>query len=344
MPLWAILIGLGAGLASAVLFASASTGTLFGLLVLFLLSPLPVMMAGLGWGWASAAVGAGASAAAISVIGNGRAALFYTLAIGLPAALFAYLALLSRPERDPITGAARLEWYPLGRIVAWAVGWAAVLTTFALLATGPDVDGLRAALGAAFDKMQVIRGVDTAPGTGNTSPTAPGEGVTAVDTKMFVEIMVIWFPWAVATCWLTMAMLNAWAAGHCIRLSGRLARPWPDLASLQLPRQTPIAFAAAVASSFLPGMAGLMASGAASAIVFAYVLVGLAILHAVTRGRSIRPMLLTLVYGALLLLSPFSALAVAMIGLAEPISPLRRMQPSGPTPPATPSGPSPPSP
>src|SRR5919108_118469 len=36
MP-FALLIGLGAGLASAVLFASASTGTILGLFVLFLL-------------------------------------------------------------------------------------------------------------------------------------------------------------------------------------------------------------------------------------------------------------------------------------------------------------------
>jgi len=38
------------------------------------------------------------------------------------------------------------------------------------------------------------------------------------------------------------------------------------------------------------------------------------------------------VYAALVFLNPFSGLAVAMIGLAEPISPLRRkFPPSSPT-------------
>ena len=45
-----ILLGAGAGLVSAALFASAATGTaLAG--ILFYLAPLPICLAGLGWGW-----------------------------------------------------------------------------------------------------------------------------------------------------------------------------------------------------------------------------------------------------------------------------------------------------
>ena len=335
MPM-AILIGLGAGLASAVLFASASTGTAFGLFVLFVLSPMPALMAGFGWGWGSAAVAAVFAAASIGGVGTGRAALFHIFVIGLPAVVASWLALLSRPV--PMAGNAppQLEWYPLERIVTWAVVWAAVLTALALAAIGPDVETLRAALTAAFEKMLVVQGMDgSTPGL----PGAPTAGrLSEADKKSFIDIMVISLPWAIATCWMGVAMLNVWAAAHVVRMSGRLARPWPDLSALGLPRVMPVAFAAAVALTFLPGMAGLAASGLASAILFAYLLVGLAILHAVTRGLAARPMMLTLVYGGLLLLSPFSSLAVAMIGLAEPVSPLRR----SPSPPSQ-GGPSSPS-
>ena len=50
MP-FSLLIGLGAGLVSALLFASASTGTLLGLLVLVFLTPLPVAITGLAIVW-----------------------------------------------------------------------------------------------------------------------------------------------------------------------------------------------------------------------------------------------------------------------------------------------------
>ena len=51
------LIGAGAGLVSAALFASAATATaLAG--VLFYLAPLPICLAGLGWGWMAAAIAA----------------------------------------------------------------------------------------------------------------------------------------------------------------------------------------------------------------------------------------------------------------------------------------------
>ena len=76
MPI-GFLIGLGAGLASALLFYSAARGSpLLGTLLL-LLTPLPSLLAGLGWGWLPAAAGAvagalrdGASSASAAVRGR----------------------------------------------------------------------------------------------------------------------------------------------------------------------------------------------------------------------------------------------------------------------------------
>ena len=52
-----VLIALAAGLIAAVVFLSATTGPLPMRLVLFLLTPLSLFLAGLGWGWISALVG-----------------------------------------------------------------------------------------------------------------------------------------------------------------------------------------------------------------------------------------------------------------------------------------------
>jgi hypothetical protein len=51
-----LLIALGAGLISAVVFASATTGPLLMRMVLFLLTALPLFLAGLGLGPRAAAV------------------------------------------------------------------------------------------------------------------------------------------------------------------------------------------------------------------------------------------------------------------------------------------------
>lgn len=321
MP-FALLIGVGAGLVSGLLFASASTGTLLGLMVLVFLTPLPVAITGLGWGWPSAATAAITAPVIIAVLLAPRAALLHLLALGVPTVVLSYLALLNRSVAED--GEERIEWYPLGRIVAVTAVLAGCLATIALLTTATDMEGLRASLRETFERG-ILQQIESA------QPGAQTLGEEEIAT--FTELMVVSFAGAIATMWMAIAMLNLWLAGLVTRASGLLVRPWPELSTLTLPRQMSIAFAAAIALTFLPGYPGLIASGFASALIFAFLLVGLAILHYVTRGMTMRGLLLFAVYAALVFLNPFSGLAVAMIGLAEPISPLRRKPP--PAPPAT---------
>jgi hypothetical protein len=319
-----LLIGVGAGLVSAVLFASASSGTVLGVLVLFFLSPLPVAIAGLGWGWMAAAVAAGFGCLLVAVLGTGRAALFYGLTLGLPTAVMSYLVMLNRPlAPNDAAASGTLEWYPIGHLLAWAALWSGCLAAAGLLTTAGDIDGLRGALKANFERFLA---------SGGALPGMPGGQLEQDRLDVLVELMVVSFAAATATLWMGVATLNLWVAGQVARISSRLQRPWPDLTGIELPRRLPVAFAVAVAATFLPGLAGLMASGFASAMLFAYMLVGLAIVHQLTRGMTGRPLVLGAVYAALLFLSPFSNLLLALAGIAEPFSPLRRPPPP-PTPP-----------
>jgi len=324
-----LLIGIGAGLVSALLFASASTGTVLGVLVLFFLSPLPVAIAGLGWGWMAAALAAASGSLLVAVLGTGRATLFYGLALGLPTAAMSYLVLLNRPVPNAAgTPGGSLEWYPIGHLLSWAALWAGCLATAGLLATASDVEGLRTALRSNFERFLA---------SGGAVPGSEGGGLDENQLAVFVDLMVATFAGAVATLWMGIATFNLWVAGQVTRISNQLQRPWPDLSSIELPRRLPIVFAVAVAATFLPDLLGLIASGFASAILFAYMLVGLAIVHQLTRGMASRPLVLAAVYASLLFLSPFSNLLLALAGIAEPFSPLRRQ----PAPPGPPPGPLP---
>ncbi len=318
-----LLIGLGAGIVSAMLFASASTGTVLGLFVLFFLSPLPVSVAGLGWGWRAAAIAAFAAALTVSVIGNVRGGVFHLLALGIPTAVLSYLALLSRDVAGP-AGAPNTEWYPTGRIIAVAALISGALAALALLTTATDIDALRTELRGTFDRV-FVRNMPLP--TGQTTP------LTEDQLNGIANFLIFSFAPALATMWLSIAMLNLWLAGLVVAKSDRLVRPWPDLSEIKLPPTMPLAFALTIACSFLPGVAGLIAGGFASAILLAYMLVGLAIIHQLTRGLNLRPMLLTGIYVALFLFYLFAGPIIAMIGLSEPFSPLRR--PSSQRPPST---------
>src|SRR5262249_25493864 len=110
-----LLIGIAAGLVSALVhFSAEQGGPALRLLLLFLI-PLPALLAGLGWGWLPAAASAIAGALATTLVDSPLDGLASLLAFGIPATFIAYLAYLSRPS--PYDEGKR-EWYPLGRLLA----------------------------------------------------------------------------------------------------------------------------------------------------------------------------------------------------------------------------------
>ncbi len=95
MP-YRLLIGLGAGLVSAVVFASATTGPVLIRMVLFLLTPLALFLAGLGLGPLAAAAGGLAGTMLVLVAGSLAGALVFAAAQAIPVAILTYLASLNR--------------------------------------------------------------------------------------------------------------------------------------------------------------------------------------------------------------------------------------------------------
>jgi Predicted membrane protein (DUF2232) len=309
MPI-AFIIGAGSGLVSAALFASAATATaLAG--VLFYLAPLPLCLAGLGWGGMAALISALTGTVVIAAsLGPATAAIF-ALSVAAPTALLAYLALLSRPAATPpgqVVGA--LEWYPPGRLLGWAALMAGVLAGILVLVLGYDQEAYRQLIREILEHS-TLKELDR-DGTLFTEETI------ASLSGMLARAL----PAASAVIWLTITLFNLWMAGLIVDASGRALRPWPDLHALELPNAFVLIFAVALVASFLPGLAGLLATGLAGALLFAYVLQGLAVIHVYSRGVPLRALLLAAVYLGILLLG-WVAIAVAILGLGEPLFRLR---------------------
>ena len=304
------LIGAGAGLVSAALFASAATATaLAG--ILFYLAPLPICLAGLGWGWTAAAVAALAGmVVAGGVLGLAAGAIFAS-AVAMPMVVLCYLALLSRPAAAPQGQASgALEWYPIGRLVGWAAVIAGALAAIMVLTLGYDVDSYRDSIKDLLQNS-ALKELDR-----------DGKLINESTIGGLSSVLARTLPAAFAIVWQSIALFNLWLAGVIVEASGRALRPWPVLNAIELPNAFFLAFTASLLASFLPGLAGLLATGFAGALLFAYVLQGLAVLHAFSRGMPFRGLLLSAVYIGILLLG-WVAVAIAILGLAEPMLRLR---------------------
>src|SRR5215207_9936412 len=109
------LVGLGAGAAAALLFASVASGSMAAIF-LFYLAPLPILIAALGWSHWAGLIAAASATTAVAILSG-------SLFIAVPVIAFGawwlgYLALLGRPATNG--GGSALEWYPVGRLIMWA--------------------------------------------------------------------------------------------------------------------------------------------------------------------------------------------------------------------------------
>ncbi|HUS97117.1 MAG TPA: DUF2232 domain-containing protein, partial [Hyphomicrobiaceae bacterium] len=270
-----LIVGIGAGLTSGLILASAAKSSPAGLMMLFLLLPLPIAITGMGWGWVSALAASLAAGLALGGIIHVKTALSHLLAIGLPITGLCYLALLHREHQPEGYGRQPLvEWYPIGRILAASALAAGALATFVLYTIANDAAGLEAAVAKMVavlsERINEMRA--GMPKDGAKLPTgADFQKITSYVTKNLGAFT--------ATTWMLLWCINLWIGAKVARLSGLLRRPPPDLSTIRAPRELSLAFAAAVILGFVPDYPGMVAMSFASAIMFVYLLVGLAIVH-----------------------------------------------------------------
>src|SRR6202142_3110806 len=234
------LIGIGAGAAAALLFASVTSGA--GLSIpLFYLAPLPIMLAGLGWSHWAALIAALTGTLALAVVFGPVFFFSFLAGAGLPAWWLGYLAMLARPLGNG--GAPSLEWDPPGRLGVWAAILGGLVVVVAISHFGLDAESFRAGLRNAL--THILR-VDT-DGPADAPLTMPGVS----NTGRLVDFLVTAIPPAAAVLATITNVLNLWLCGGIVKFSGRLKRPWPPLAAMTFPRALTLALAIAVGLSFV---------------------------------------------------------------------------------------------
>jgi hypothetical protein len=282
-----VLVGLGAGAAAALLFASVASGSMAAIF-LFYLAPLPILIAALGWShWA----GLIAAALATAVVGVLSGIFFIPVpVIAFGAWWLGYLALLARPAANG--GGTELEWYPVGRLVLWGAVIGTLIVAAAVPNFGTDRETLQAGLRKTYERI--------------------------LRDQSLIDVLVIAVPPAAAVFSTITNVCNLWLAARAVKVSGRLKRPWPDLSALTFPASASGLLAAAIAGSFLPDLLGILSGALAASLLMAFAILGFAVLHAITRGLASRTVLLGGTYAATIVLG-WPILAMTILGLADTV-------------------------
>ena len=316
-----VLIAIAAGSASALMFASIISGALISLL-LFYLAPLPLMVAALGWGPISATIGGISAATGLGAIFGLRYCIAFAVTIALPAWWLGHLALLGRPVTQGASSsngaspvAPALEWYPVGRILLWITGFAALTTMAALLTLGTDAATINGAMRGGL--LRII---------------GPRDAASTGETEQWIDALVTIAPVAAAIVAMMTLTLNLWLAARITATSGRLHRPWPDLKGAALPPMTLAALCLAVAFCFTGGLLAILAQIVTSALMMAYAFIGFAVLHTLTLALKSRALWLGGTY-AIVVVFGWPVLAIVVLGLADAVFGLRQRYLRGRPPP-----------
>ena len=301
-----IQIAVICGLIAALLFLSPIP--LGGLgMILSSFTALPLFVVALGFG-TTAGIISGVIAAIIVGVFFGPLGAFSVIAATLaPALWIGHSAGLSRDDTGTV------EWFPISglllRLAAISAAIVIVIGVFSSYSTQWATDQ------ATTIMKQFVQIQSEA---NNGLPVLSDEQIASRAAD--IAIMV---PFMMPVSLLFLMVINLRLAERFVRARGWMLRPKDYLpAAVQLPPLAAAILGVSVVGSFMSNELGLIAKVIAGAFGGAFLLVGLATVHFITRGVAARSFLLPLTYVALFL-SRIIAPAMAIIGVAETLFRLR---------------------
>ncbi len=297
-----MLIAVGSGGVSAFASVAFLTGAPGGVLLVYV-ATLPLFLAALTIGPMGATVASLSGFVLAGILGGMVAAGAFAILHGFPAWLVSRQALLRG-----VTPGAPDAWYPLGNIAAtlsmFGAGMMMLLGYY--LGSGHEA-GLT---GLVSDHLRDVLGF--------MSPD-----IDPAIRTMITESMLPVFPGAMAASWVVTIAANGLIAQAILRRAGRNIRPHSKLGDFSLPQWAawPLVAAAVIALA-ASGDVEYLARNAAVVLAVPYFIVGLVVVHSLSRRLPLRGLALFAFY-MVMLISSWSLVIVAALGMLEQWADLR---------------------
>ncbi len=302
------------------MFYSAVRGAMGLSLVLLPLVPLPMLIAGFGWGLAAAAAAAVCSTVFVAAVIGPTFAVGFALALAVPAVGLTYLLSLARYDAH----GALVDWLSIGRVLMAMALYGAALPVLLIALDGGNYSVMQP------DFTRLFKQVSEQAPVGSS-----WRGMSDAQVQSLATLWVQLMPAVIASYWTFFLAINTYLAGRIVRISDRLIRPWPDLHWLTFPRVFALAAAVAVAGIAVGGSPRVLGIGAIGAFSIAFLMQGLAVVHAVSHKRG-ATWLIAAVYASLFVAGAIIAPLLAALGVVETLTRLRTR--IVPIPPALPPG------
>jgi hypothetical protein len=294
-------IGLMAGLASALLSLGVASGSGFALLVYFL-SPLPIMAAAIGWGLTCGIVAGVVATAVVGIAAAPLSGFVILLLTVIPGLVASWLIQLGRPASELGGPGDKTAWFPLADVL---------LRLALLVATGIVILGFAIGYGPEFT-AQFAREMIS-----NLQQIDPNLTFSEDFEPSFAAFLTGAIPTIQAATWMMVMTGNLYLALALVRRSRPGIRPggdWP--LALRLPRAGLAAFALATIVSFVAGPLGLIAGAFAGALGAAFTMAGVAMIHFRSQGQTWRGAALFATYGSMFIFAP-AILVFTIIGMLD---------------------------
>ena len=320
------IAGVAAGGVAALLYLSLATGSAIGLL-LFYLAPLPGFIAGFGWGVRAAAIAAlGGTVLILASLGL-TPAIAYAVSLAIPSVIITHYAFLYRlvggEENMSDSGSEsvpEVEWYPVGNLILIVTLYGGTLAMLTILLLGPSYEAYLAKIGSELDLIM-----------GKATQAGFFKKLKPDQLEQYKKLVQAVLPASTAVLWSLFAFINMWIAAHIVRVSELLTRPWPDFSRIEFPARASLALIIILTLSIiLPSLGGLILSAYAGAIMLAFLLLGLAVVHYITRPWPARGLVLFGTYVAVIFIG-WGAIVLIVLGVIEPLAELRKRANQAPT-------------
>jgi hypothetical protein len=288
-----LLIALVGGLASATFFLAIRTGVP-GATALTYLASVPILAVGLSQGLLNTAIATIVACLSIALGIHVTAAGIYIAIAAIPALIVIRQSLFSQPG----TTTEELEWYPIGLVLS-------CLTAYGLIVlTGISLYFLGYEGGLTGRSQQLLSSVFAKVSAANPQITIPLEGIARYLPGMLLSV------------WLLISIVNATLAQNVLSRIGHAIRPLPNYSSIELPNWMSLALAIVILLSFFSGVFGDFGRNASPLLSTPFFLLGLAVIHTLSRRVSARGPVLFGVYFLLVIVGWLSAIVV-LLGVLE---------------------------